>query len=154
MKSTHTDVSPFLRNQYGKDVFKPTAQAIKSYSTPIQQISASSTGNYKYNDFSWDSLTVFHSKKISGSFLAVRTLASTSLYGVDIHDPSPARLRLTDRAFIDSSSTGGRPVVDVRITSSPETGLLVNDQGAVYRCDFGGGWKSMLVISELHSSRR
>jgi hypothetical protein len=74
------------------------------------------------------------------SFLAIRTLASTSLFEIKAFESDNAQL--IERALIYNSDTGGRPIVDVQI-SSPSSGIVVNDHGAVYKCNFGSGWKSL-----------
>jgi hypothetical protein len=77
------------------------------------------------------------------SYLAVRTHPSTALLEVKVSDDSVSEVLLIERAIINSSDTGGRPIIDVKIASSPTAGIVVNDLGAVYRCDFGNGWKSL-----------
>jgi hypothetical protein len=77
------------------------------------------------------------------SFLAIRTLASTSLFEIKAFESDNAPdVQLIERALIYNSDTGGRPIVDVQI-SSPSSGIVVNDHGAVYKCNFGSGWKSL-----------
>jgi hypothetical protein len=84
------------------------------------------------------------------SYLAIRTLASTSLLEVKaISNESASEVQLIERAMIDSSDAGGRPIIDVKIASSPTSGIVVNDHGGVYRCDFGSGWKSLCVVPEI-----
>ena len=85
-------------------------------------------------------------KYLKGDCLAIRTFQSTSLFEIKKKIGSPPEL--LERAILESSDTGDRPVMDVKINSSPMAGILVNDQGVVYRCDFGSGWKSVSVALE------
>jgi hypothetical protein len=78
------------------------------------------------------------------SYLGVRTHAYTSLLEVKaISNESTPTVQLIERAVIGSSDAGGRPIVDVKISSSPVAGIVVNDRGDVYKCDFGNGWKAL-----------
>jgi len=44
-----------------------------------------------------------------------------------ISNESASEAQLIERAIIDSSDTGGRPIIDVKLTSSPTSGIIVND---------------------------
>ena len=83
---------------------------------------------------------------MKGDYLAIRTFRSTYLLEIKKKFGSPPEL--LERAVLESSDTCDRPVMDVKINSSPMAGILVNDQGVVYRCDFGSGWKSVSVAPE------
>jgi hypothetical protein len=60
-----------------------------------------------------------------------------------ISNENAPEIQSIERAIIDNSDAGGRPIIDVRFSSSPTVGIIVNDQGSVYKCDFGSGWKSL-----------
>jgi len=60
-----------------------------------------------------------------------------------ISNDSASEVQLIERAIIKASDTGGRPIVDVKMVSLPTSGFIVNDHGAVYKCDFGSGWKAL-----------
>lgn len=83
---------------------------------------------------------------MKGDCLAIRTFRSTSLLEIKKQFDSPPEL--LERVILENSDTGDRPVMDVKISFSPIAGILVNDQGVVYRCDFGSGWKSVSVALE------
>lgn len=128
----------------GDIVLKPAAFPSQTFETPIQQIVSSSSENRKQGA---SSCVLFPKQNLMlqlASYLAVRTHASTSLFEVKaMSERSASEVQLTEKVIIGSSDTGGRPIVDIKIAPSPTAGIIVNDHGAVYRCDFGNGCKSL-----------
>ncbi|KAF7967207.1 hypothetical protein HWV62_35125 [Athelia sp. TMB] len=61
-------------------------------------------------------------------------------------------IELIERVVLDNSDVGNRPIVDMKINSTPGVAVYVNDEGIVYKCDFGSGWKSLDTLPEASSS--
>jgi hypothetical protein len=138
------DMSPFELSQTADMVFKPVAFPSQTFQTPIKQIVSSSSENRKQGFSNGNSSSGKSLIHLPASYLAIRTLASTSLLEAKgISNESTPEVQLIERAIIESSDTGGRPIVDIKLASSPTIGIVVNDHGAVYKCDFGSGWKSL-----------
>ncbi|KAL4258116.1 hypothetical protein AB1N83_008363 [Pleurotus pulmonarius] len=106
------NISPFIISEDSNLIFTPTASPIRSFNTPIQQLSAS-TSNI-------------------GSFLAVRTYASTTMFQVIPNSATPA-ISLKELASIPTSTTARRSVVDISFHPSSADVCMVNDLGAVFR---------------------
>lgn len=80
---------------------------------------------------------------LPANHLAVRTQNSTTLWEA-VSDPDDASgVQLIERVILDNSDLDNRPVVDIKINSSPGVAVYTNDEGTVYKCDFGSGWKSL-----------
>ncbi|KAJ7367965.1 hypothetical protein DFH08DRAFT_829921 [Mycena albidolilacea] len=104
----------------------PSAQAIRTFDTPIQQITAS-----KLKDVGGNQAT----------YLAVRTFGATSL--LEMKTPG---MRVKEVGSITSSDTGNQQVVDVQVSASPFDMTLVNNQGTVYKYDATTGSNKMRVV--------
>ncbi|KAJ6627504.1 hypothetical protein B0H10DRAFT_1994910 [Mycena sp. CBHHK59/15] len=121
--SRDLNISPYVLSRKKGPVLKPSAQAIQTFDTPIQQISVSKpkTENRK-----------------QASYISVRTFGATSW-----------PLHLDELGSFVSSDTGDRQVVDVKIAASPLDILLVNDRGSVYKCDIGAGIKLTRLVHRV-----
>ncbi|TFK55080.1 hypothetical protein OE88DRAFT_1732355 [Heliocybe sulcata] len=130
------NLSPFSYEQDSGAVFKPSANAVKTFGTPIMQITSSSS----------DSGTV------GKSLLAVRTYASTTLLEVKakisgVHSQSVLSLDALTLGVVNHSDLGSRQIVDMALRLTPDPQLLfVNDQGATYTCRVGGGKNTVSVM--------
>ncbi|KAJ6539023.1 hypothetical protein B0H19DRAFT_1176767 [Mycena capillaripes] len=129
--SRDLNISPLSFSETVGTSLHPSAQAIRTFDTPIQQISASrpkSTG------------------RKHATYLSVRTFGATSLLEVKTPGSSLSpEIRLKELAMIVSSDTGGKQVVDTKISSSPMDMTLVNNQGTVYKYDTAGSNKTRVV---------
>ncbi|KAJ7937366.1 hypothetical protein B0H13DRAFT_1945582 [Mycena leptocephala] len=126
--SRDLNISPLLFSEGEGASLRPSAQAIRTFDTPIQQISAS-----KLNSAS----------RKQGTYLSVRTFGATSL--LEVKTPASGlnpEIRVKELGSITSSDTGDKQVVDVKLSASPLDMTLVNNQGAVYKYD---GNKTRLV---------
>ncbi|KAJ7067969.1 hypothetical protein C8F01DRAFT_1049740 [Mycena amicta] len=111
------NLSPLAR-QNGKWKFKPFAQAVQTYDTPILQISSVRMAN-----------------PVLQPFLSVRTYGGTSLLEIGVDQ---GRLSTRESDMINSSSTGGKAAIDVKLSSQLHV-HLVNSHGAIYKWDPGAG---------------
>ncbi|KAJ7283465.1 hypothetical protein C8J57DRAFT_1292640 [Mycena rebaudengoi] len=137
--SRDLNISPLLFSKEGRTVLKPTAQAIYTFDTPIQQISASKPNN---------------ENRKHASHLAVRTFGATSLLEFKTTGPASNPIsHLNEVGTIMSSDTGGRQLVDIKIDVSLDV-VMVNDRGSVYKTDITTGPKSARLVheDEPHSS--
>jgi hypothetical protein len=50
-------------------------------------------------------------------------------------------MRVKELASLMSSDTGGKQAVDVKVATSPLELVLVNNEGAIYKCDLTAGPK-------------
>ncbi|KAJ7162551.1 hypothetical protein C8R43DRAFT_990633 [Mycena crocata] len=127
--SRDLNISPLLLSENGPAFLKPCAQANRTFDTPIRQLSASKVNG---------------PGRKQASYLAVRIFGSTSLLEVkSTVSRSTSEVRVKELGSVVSSDTGGKPVVDVKIASSPLAIILVNNQGALYKRDMGAGSKTM-----------
>lgn len=117
-------------------MFEPLTEVFSTFRTPIRQIASISFRPGQIGEY-------------NSNALAIRTFESTSIFNIDEHLDAPSRIKLVEKAIIDSSDTGGRPIVDVKISPGPISGVVVNDRGAIYRVDFGEGWKSVSVTAAI-----
>lgn len=127
----HVDISPFIISEDSNLIFTPTTSPIRSFNTPIQQLSAS-TSNIGMSFAADRGLCSHHP---SGSFLAVRTYASTTMFQVippSANNLTPA-ISLKELASIPTSTTARRSVVDISFHPSSADVCMVNDLGAVFR---------------------
>ncbi|KAJ7638505.1 hypothetical protein FB45DRAFT_826943 [Roridomyces roridus] len=115
------NLSPLITSPDGEATLRPCAQSIHTFDTPIRQITASQFSEEK------------------GSYLAIRTFGPTSLLELKTVGSTP---RITELASVSSTDTGGKQVVDVKI--APLEAILVNQDGAVYKCNLAEG-KTILV---------
>ena len=128
----------------GKPTLKPIAQTRHTFQTPILQVTAS-----KPTTISQGALNRLSANAVSlplifiGNHLAVRTQNSTTLWEVASRSDNTSEIELIERVVLDNSDVGNRPIVDMKINSSPGVAVYVNDEGTVYKCDFGSGWKSL-----------
>ncbi|KAJ6567193.1 hypothetical protein DFH09DRAFT_1363383 [Mycena vulgaris] len=123
--SRDLNISPFIFSKDGGASLKPSAQAIRTFDTPIQQIAASKpTG----------------ANQKQASYLSVRTFGATSLLELKSSGSgSNPAVRIKELGSFLSSDTGGKRAVDVKIAPSPLDVILVNTEGAVYKCDLATG---------------
>ncbi|KAH0583776.1 hypothetical protein H2248_009379 [Termitomyces sp. 'cryptogamus'] len=110
------NISPF-HDSGDEIIFKPSAHPIRTFDTPIQQIVTTVPGTQT-------------------AYLAVRTFGETSFIGVDATRSTPY---LSEVAALSHQDTGGRAVVDVVLSETPFSSLVVNDFGSVYRCSIADG---------------
>ncbi|KAJ7047696.1 hypothetical protein C8F04DRAFT_1059775 [Mycena alexandri] len=129
------NISPLLFSENGGSSLRPAAQATRTFDTPIQQISASRPKSGGAN------------KK--QAYLSVRTFGATALLDIK-SSASGLNATVKELASIVSSETGGKPAVDVKISTSPLEMTLVNNEGAVYKYD--GSNKTRLVREAQISS--
>ncbi|KAJ7499248.1 RNA polymerase I-specific transcription-initiation factor-domain-containing protein [Mycena latifolia] len=121
--SRDLNISPFVYSTDGEACLKPSAQAIQTFDTPIQQISTSKCSGQK-----------------QASYLSVRTFGATSLLEFETSgSASNPAMRVKELGTVVSSATGGNSIVDVKLAASPLNITLVNSQGAVYKCDMATG---------------
>ncbi|KAJ7122766.1 hypothetical protein C8R44DRAFT_704467 [Mycena epipterygia] len=123
--SRDLNISPFVFSKHEGASLKASAQAIRTFDTPIQQISASRPKD---------------ATRKQASYLSIRTFGATSLLEFKTSGSgSNPDMRVKELGSIASSDTGGKQVVDVKIASSPLDMTLVNNQGAVHKCDMATG---------------
>ncbi|KAJ7781591.1 hypothetical protein B0H16DRAFT_1498983 [Mycena metata] len=127
------NISPLLFSENGGASLHPAAQAVRTFDTPIQQISASKPKS--------------SSPSKQQAFLSVRTFGATALFDIK---SSGLNATATELASLVSSETGGKPVVDVKISTLPLEMTLVNNEGAVYKYD--GSNKTRVVREPQISS--
>lgn len=147
------DISPFLVSKSDRTTFKPAAQPVRTFETPIQQIISSkpSTATKQSGSFHPTYHNLKPNARTLGSFLAVRTFGSTSLFEMKPANPSrnSAHVQLHDIASITSSDVGKHSVVDMKLLPAPFRSVVVNSHGSVYTCTVDQGQKSMLVSSRF-----
>lgn len=117
---------PIVEDANGKVVIRPTATPKRTFSTPIRQISSSTT-----NDLSRDSL------------IGIRTFGATSLLKLDPQATGTSGIQ--DLTYFNSYDVGGTCISDVKVSSdaAPFEILLANNKGAVYGCSLADGRKTM-----------
>ncbi|KAF9500436.1 hypothetical protein BDN71DRAFT_1462559, partial [Pleurotus eryngii] len=113
--NNNLNISPFIISKDSNLIFTPTTSPIRSFDTPIQQIAASTSN--------------------PGSFLAVRTYGSTTMFQVIPNNAthSSAAMSLKELVSIPTSSTARRSVVDINLHPSSADVCIVNDLGAIFR---------------------
>ncbi|KAF8211474.1 hypothetical protein K438DRAFT_1709725 [Mycena galopus ATCC 62051] len=117
--SRDLNISPLVFSESGGASFRPSAQAMRAFDTPIQQISASKP-------------------KAGPTYLAVRTFGATSLFEVTSQPQPQTHVNVKELGSdITSSDAGAKQVVDVKVSASPPDMImtLANTQGAVYKYD-------------------
>ncbi|KAG6898347.1 hypothetical protein C0992_009022 [Termitomyces sp. T32_za158] len=117
------NISPFVNSRDGI-VFKPSAHPLRTFKTPIQQITTTVPG-------------------IQAPYIAVRTFGHVNFLQVDASSATPC---LSEVAALLPSETGGRAVVDVVLSATPFSSLVVNDLGSVYQCNIIDGDKTLDLI--------
>ncbi|KAJ7087172.1 hypothetical protein B0H15DRAFT_781592 [Mycena belliarum] len=125
------NVSPFVYSKEGGACLKPSPQSIRTFDTPIQQISASKCIGQKQGSHTfWNEKITSHN--LLASYLLVRTFGTTSLleFKTSGSASNPA-MHVEELGSITSSATGGMQAVDVKIAATPLDMTLVNNQGAV-----------------------
>ncbi|KAF5347883.1 hypothetical protein D9757_013420 [Collybiopsis confluens] len=107
------NISPF-ENLDQRLTFRPSARPVRSFATPIMQLALS---------------------KFSGldNFLAARTFGSTVVLRISVDSGAP-QLAIPESAVIFRDDIGLRPPLDIMFHSRHPDILLVNDEGAVYKC--------------------
>ncbi|KDQ61038.1 hypothetical protein JAAARDRAFT_204806 [Jaapia argillacea MUCL 33604] len=124
-------------------VCRPSAHPVRSFQTPIQQISASSPAS---------------GRNVEASLLGVRTSASTVILEVKTKSlrsraADIPQVTVVDLLTVSRSAVDDRPVVDVGVRSSPEVlAMFVNAEGAVYKCNFSGGQALEMVHPKRETS--
>lgn len=73
----------------------------------------------------------------------MRTQNSAVLWEVASRSDDLSEVELIERVILDNSDVDARSIVDMKISSLPGIAVYANDEGAVYKCDFGNGWKSL-----------
>lgn len=114
-----SDLSPLLCSQEGQLTFRPSANFIKSFQTPILQIVSSRDGDSRNRN----------SSSGQDPYFVVRTHGSTTLFKLELLDDS--RPVLNDLVTLSASDVGGNNIRDVKLTSELDV-FIVNDQGAVF----------------------
>ncbi|KAJ7667681.1 hypothetical protein DFH06DRAFT_1183265 [Mycena polygramma] len=118
--SRDLNISPLLFSEVSGASFRPSARALRTFDTPIQQISASKP----------------QVPSSQATYLSVRTFGATSLHEIKTSgSDSDPDIRLKEVGSLTSADTGGKQVVDVTLSASPLDMTLVNNQGAVYKYD-------------------
>ncbi|KAK0463972.1 uncharacterized protein EV420DRAFT_1476592 [Desarmillaria tabescens] len=115
------NISPFLPSENGR-VFTPIATPIRSFDTPISQITSP---RYDLPNLA------------QGALLAARTYGVTCVLEMRSCD-TPKEVKLFDVATISPSDVGGHQMIDVRFPSVHDL-LVVNDQGTAFSYNFIGG---------------
>ncbi|KAJ6510161.1 hypothetical protein C8R47DRAFT_784787 [Mycena vitilis] len=134
--SRDLNISPLLFSEVGVASFRPSARALRTFDTPIQQISAS-----KHRAPSSQGTT----------YVSVRTFGATSLHELMTSgSDSGSGIRVKEVGSLTSADTGGKQVVDVTVSSSPLDVTLVNNQGAVYKYDISN--RTRIVRHTLSAS--
>ncbi|KZT26395.1 hypothetical protein NEOLEDRAFT_1132445 [Neolentinus lepideus HHB14362 ss-1] len=132
------NLSPFSYDQMSGAVFKPSADPIKTFETPIMQIASSSA----------DSATA------RKSLIAVRTFSSTTLLEVNckisgVYNQTVSNLNTVTLGVVRHSEFGSRQIVDVKICPTSDAQLFfADDEGTAYTCRIAGGKNT---INVLHS---
>ncbi|KAJ7688411.1 hypothetical protein B0H17DRAFT_657363 [Mycena rosella] len=123
------NITPLVYSKDGGACLKPSVQAIRTFDTPIQQISASRPQG---------------AIQKQASYMSVRTFGATSLMEFKTSGPAlnPA-MRVKELRTVTSSDTGGTQAVDAKAASSPLDLTIVTNQGAVYK--FAGATGSNTV---------
>lgn len=130
------DISPFHDLRRGI-VFKPSAHPLRTFKTPIQQIASTIPGQQGVFLLQ----LIFHLLILDPvPYLAVRTFGQTSFLEVDTSSTTPC---LAEVATLSHNDTGGRAIVDVTLSTSPFSSLVVNDLGSVYQCSIMDGDKTL-----------
>ncbi|KAF8623481.1 hypothetical protein AX15_006264 [Amanita polypyramis BW_CC] len=126
------NLSPILYSADGV-VLKPSTNSIKTFQTPILQIVGSRPSN---------SLDRIHPSS-QGPHFAVRSHGHTTLFKAKLGYES--EIVLENMATLYASDVGGRAILDVRLTSEPES-YFVNDYGAVFRGTYYQGSTAVNTI--------
>ncbi|OBZ69202.1 Solute carrier family 25 member 47-A [Grifola frondosa] len=133
MGGTNSDlsISQLIRPHATNVWNRPSLKAVCSFETPIKQIVASSPSS--------------DATQKLGPILGVRTLGSISLLRVNTSGPQSLSLAETSTLLtIARSDIGDRHAVDMVLPSfTPTSAFIVNDVGAVYKCNAPIGGKSV-----------
>ena len=114
-----SDLSPLLCSQEGQLTFRPSANFVKSFQTPILQIVSSRDGDSRNR----------HNPSGQDPYFVVRTHGNTTLFKLELLDDS--RPVLNDLVTLSASDVGGNTIRDAKLTSELDM-FIVNDQGAVF----------------------
>ncbi|KAF9454575.1 hypothetical protein P691DRAFT_655672 [Macrolepiota fuliginosa MF-IS2] len=130
--NSELNLTPILIED-GDTTIKPTVTPVRTFSTPISQITSSPTANSQ-NDSQRDTL------------LCIRTYGATALLKFDLEATSLGGL--TDITHFTRYDAGDASIMNVRIlpAGAPFEVLLVNKEGGMYGCSLFGGKKTMVKL--------
>ncbi|KAI0949968.1 hypothetical protein AcW1_006160 [Taiwanofungus camphoratus] len=143
------NLSPLNYSKRDHVMLKAVANTIRTFQTPIQQISTPCPSTED-------------DRQTMGTVLGVRTYASTSILEATVARPTSQSSSIQTKEIITvlRSDISDKRAVDITMPTSRRTlAFVINDEGAVYKCSAPQGDKLVQLVhpvspvSDLHGDR-